>query len=96
MLRGFPRKLTFTVRRHSRGSSHSRRAVIPAEAGSHVRFSLDKKERSEKTHVLMNGFKELKIVWDQLKHIPVLKSYLTAFFFYSMGVQTVKIGRAHV
>ena len=50
-----------------------------------------KKERSEKTHVLMNGFKELKIVWDQLKHIPVLKSYLTAFFFYSMGVQTVML-----
>ena len=50
-----------------------------------------KKERSEKTHVLMNGFKELKIVWDQLKHIPVLKRYLTAFFFYSMGVQTVML-----
>ena len=50
-----------------------------------------KKERSEKTHVLINGFKELKIVWDQLKHIPVLKRYLTAFFFYSMGVQTVML-----
>jgi UMF1 family MFS transporter len=46
-------------------------------------------ERKAKHHVLINGFKELKIVWYQLKHMPVLKRYLTAFFFYSMGVQTV-------
>ncbi len=50
-----------------------------------------KKERSERTHVLVNGFKELKLVWDQLKHMPVLKRFLSAFFFYSMGVQTVML-----
>jgi len=50
-----------------------------------------KKERDGKTHVLANGFKELKLVWDQVKHMPVLKRYLTAFFFYSMGVQTVML-----
>lgn len=50
-----------------------------------------KKERREKTHVLVNGFKELKLVWDQLKHMPVLKRFLGAFFFYSMGVQTVML-----
>ncbi|MBL0357595.1 MAG: MFS transporter [Chitinophagaceae bacterium] len=50
-----------------------------------------KKERAGKTHVLANGFKELKLVWDQVKHMPVLKRYLTAFFFYSMGVQTVML-----
>jgi UMF1 family MFS transporter len=50
-----------------------------------------KKEREGKTHVLANGFKELKLVWDQVKHMPVLKRYLTAFFFYSMGVQTVML-----
>ena len=50
-----------------------------------------KKERKEKQHALMNGFRELKIVWDQLRHIPVLKRFLTAFFFYSMGVQTVML-----
>ncbi|WP_301923678.1 MFS transporter [Ferruginibacter sp.] len=49
------------------------------------------KERKEKHHVLINGFKELKIVWNQLKDMPVLKRYLTAFFFYSMGVQTVML-----
>lgn len=48
-------------------------------------------ERKAKHHVLVNGFKELKIVWHQLKHMPVLKRYLTAFFFYSMGVQTVML-----
>ena len=50
-----------------------------------------KKERDGKTHVLANGFKELKLVWDQVVHMPVLKRYLTAFFFYSMGVQTVML-----
>ena len=50
-----------------------------------------KKERKEKTHVLVNGFKELKIVWSQVKQMPVLKRFLSAFFFYSMGVQTVML-----
>lgn len=38
-----------------------------------------------------NGFKELKKVWQQVKHMPVLKRYLRSFFFYSMGVQTVML-----
>ena len=40
---------------------------------------------------LTDGFLELKKVFAQLQHIPVLKRYLTAFFFYSMGVQTVML-----
>ena len=40
---------------------------------------------------LTDGFLELKKVFRQLKHIPVLKRYLLAFFFYSMGVQTVML-----
>lgn len=48
-------------------------------------------ERKAKTHVLVNGFKELKIVWSQVKHLPILKNFLGAFFFYSMGVQTVML-----
>ncbi len=48
-------------------------------------------ERSEKRNVLTNGFHELKIVWNQLTHMPVLKRFLSAFFFYSMGVQTVML-----
>jgi MFS transporter, UMF1 family len=48
-----------------------------------------KTERKTKKHVLVNGFHELKLVWIQLKEMLVLKRFLTAFFFYSMGVQTV-------
>ena len=47
--------------------------------------SLQVPERS----ILTNGFYELKKVWIQLKHYPILKRYLTSFFFYNMGVQTV-------
>lgn len=41
--------------------------------------------------VLTKGFHELKLVWNQLVHMPVLKRFLLAFFFYSMGVQTVML-----
>lgn len=41
--------------------------------------------------ILTHGFHELKLVWNQVKHMPVLKNYLVAFFFYSMGVQTVML-----
>ncbi|MBA3828618.1 MAG: MFS transporter [Taibaiella sp.] len=44
-----------------------------------------------KRSVLVNGFDELKKVWQQLKAMPVLKTYLAAFFMYSMGVQTVML-----
>ena len=50
-----------------------------------------KSVRAARKHVLVNGFHELKIVWDQLTHMPVLKRFLAAFFFYSMGVQTVML-----
>jgi MFS transporter, UMF1 family len=40
---------------------------------------------------LTNGYRELKKVWRQLIHLPVLKRFLTAFFFYNMGVQTVML-----
>lgn len=42
-------------------------------------------------NILTSGFKELSKVWVQLKHMPYLKRFLTAFFFYSMGVQTVML-----
>ena len=44
-----------------------------------------------KTNILAKGFKELQQVWRQLKKLPVLKRYLSAFFFYNMGVQTVML-----
>ena len=42
-----------------------------------------------------NGFDELKKVWQQVKQMRELKKYLTAFFFYSMGVQTVMLVAAN-
>ena len=41
--------------------------------------------------VLFNGFKELKQVWNQLTQNLRLKRYLTAFFVFSMAVQTIML-----
>ena len=53
--------------------------------------SIPKSESKERKHVIVNGFHELQKVWKQLVHLPILKRFLTAFFFYSMGVQTVML-----
>src|SRR5690606_32641393 len=45
--------------------------------------------------LLFNGFRELRGVWSRLGDSPVLKSYLIAFFVYSMGVQTVMIAATY-
>jgi MFS transporter, UMF1 family len=42
-------------------------------------------------NILTKGYRELMKVWNQLKHLTVLKRYLLAFFFYDMGVQTVML-----
>lgn len=51
-------------------------------------------EQHAEYSVLTNGFHELKKVWQQVKQMPVLRTYLGAFFFYSMGVQTVMLAAA--
>lgn len=38
---------------------------------------------------LLNGFRELGKVWDQIKQLPNLRQFLLAYFTYNMGVQTV-------
>ncbi len=48
-------------------------------------------EQHAEVSILTNGFHELKKVWQQVKKLPVLKTYLGAFFMYSMGVQTVML-----
>jgi UMF1 family MFS transporter len=48
-------------------------------------------EQHPETNIFTNGFHELGKVFQQLKKLPVLKTYLGAFFFYSMGVQTVML-----
>lgn len=44
--------------------------------------------------IFANGFIELKKVFAQVKSMPVLKRFLSAFFFYNMGVQTVMLAAA--
>lgn len=38
---------------------------------------------------LLKGYQEIQKVFAQVKQFPVMKRFLAAFFFYSMGVQTV-------
>lgn len=45
-------------------------------------------------HVVRGSFSALKKVWKQVQTMPKLKIYLAAFFFYSMGVQTVMLAAA--
>ena len=48
-------------------------------------------ESGEKHNLLFSGYKELGKVWNELKKLRVLKSFLGAYFFYNMGVQTVML-----
>lgn len=41
--------------------------------------------------VILDGFKELKVVWKALKQNRLLKKYLQAFFVFSMAVQTIML-----
>lgn len=45
--------------------------------------------------ILFNGFRELAGVWRILKKTPLLKRYLTAFFVYSIAVQTVMLAATY-
>jgi UMF1 family MFS transporter len=49
------------------------------------------KREGNPTNIVFNGFRELRSVWGQLGNTPTLKAYLTAFFVYSMAVQTVML-----
>ncbi|MDP3667009.1 MAG: MFS transporter, partial [Sediminibacterium sp.] len=48
-------------------------------------------KKSDSGSIFNKGYKELNKVWNQLSHLPVLKRFLGAFFFYNMGVQTVML-----
>lgn len=45
-------------------------------------------------NIVRGSFSALKKVWKQVQTMPKLKVYLAAFFFYSMGVQTVMLAAA--
>lgn len=50
-----------------------------------------KPRHSGSSNLMIKGFLELKKVWVEVQKQPLLKRFLTAFFFYSMGVQTVML-----
>ncbi len=56
--------------------------VLPAGSPNYNKLNKSK---------IQNGFQELKKVWHQLQEMHVLKRYLLAFFFYSIGVQTIML-----
>ena len=45
--------------------------------------------------VLMHGYNELKKIWRALKTNKILRRYLSAFFVYSMAVQTIMIAATY-
>ncbi|MEO7212350.1 MFS transporter [Mucilaginibacter sp.] len=47
--------------------------------------------RTHQHNIIKGGFIELGKVWVKIKHMPMLRGYLPAFFFYSMGVQTIML-----
>jgi UMF1 family MFS transporter len=49
---------------------------------------------SESKRKTSNGFKELQKVWFLVMEMELLKKFLLAFFFYSMGVQTIMLAAA--
>lgn len=53
------------------------------------------KKIGERKNIILNGFKELQMVWHQLAEQTKLKRYLIAFFVYSMAVQTIMLIAAY-
>lgn len=53
------------------------------------------KRVGKRKNIILNGFKELKLVWHQMGDQIKLKRYLAAFFVYSMAVQTVVLIAAY-
>lgn len=50
---------------------------------------------SHEYNVFTGGFKELAKVFKRVKQLPLLKRFLPAFFFYSVGVQTIMLVAAN-
>jgi len=49
------------------------------------------RHRSSKEGIFSKGFRELAGVFKQLKNIPPLKRFLSGYFFFNMGVQTIMV-----
>lgn len=59
---------------------------------SQITFRFMPKDTLQKgygSRMLLNGYREIRKVWNQLKGLPVTRKFLISFFFYNTGVQTV-------
>lgn len=48
-------------------------------------------KRKTKGKILLNGYKEIKSVFNSLKGLKDMKLYLISFFFFNMGVKTIML-----
>lgn len=48
-------------------------------------------DTSDRKGLFSKGFTELQSVFNQVKQLPLLKRFLSGYFFYNMGVQTVMV-----
>lgn len=55
------------------------------------RLPVSKNDKEKKGNYIINGFQELYKVFKELRKIPRLKRFLSSFFIYSMGVQTIML-----
>ena len=63
---------------------------LPDHNGEDAAFRpASRKQTTTAGNYLFNGFRELRSVFGQLQHRPLIKRFLMAFFVYNMGVQTV-------
>jgi len=62
---------------------------------SHIPFSILPKgspnAQPKYSNLIKGGFIELGHVWAKIQKMPLTKRFLSAFFFYSMGVQTIML-----
>ncbi len=63
-------------------------AVFAGITFYHLPKNIFNKKPKEGRYIL-NGYKELQSVWQQIKKIKHLSRFLFSFFFFTMGVQTV-------
>lgn len=49
------------------------------------------KKKEKQGKVIANGFNEIKKVWNYVKTTSRLKKYLSSFFVFSMGIQTIML-----
>ncbi len=50
-----------------------------------------RKAKGSEKNLLSKGFNELKKVWIDIKNRPEIKKFLSSYFFYNMGVQTIMV-----